>query len=441
MAARGKVAADRTSAQTALTALGEDADASIRSLIETAIKRADAEIKAADAVLNANFRAEGSLAKYIRDGIETLGTDNSGTPDDVGKSVATAVEAALDTYEGTPDTDHHWAFGDLPLNRATFAGADVKGSAHDAPRDTTMTWQEIAGVENVDSEVISSRRQMVVSLEGLPATDIVDGTFAAQSVFSATAVDAEDSATPTYKGIAGDFYCLAATCPAISATGNIGAGWYFLPTDGDRRYKLQSGETDRYEGAVHAEYGYWLVPATGNAALGDIETFAIAHGGFSADTLLAASTTTGVGFRDNDRANYTGKAIGMSVVTGKDGDDDDAALRSGQFTADVSLTANFAGTDGSTSTVSGTINNFQGPAIGNNWSVSLQSRDLDDPTVAGTALGAGTTGGEWTAQSYGGEAPTDTDGGGGARPTGIVGGFEAVFLDGRAVGAYATRKQ
>ena len=111
-------------------------------------------------------------------------------------------------------------------------------------------------------------------------------------------------------------------------------------------------------------------------------------------------------------------------------------IESGNFVADVVLTAKFAATP----MLGGTIDNFRAAqgsnsgAVDTSWTVTLTEADATGGTVAATDGVADASGqdGTWSATSYG-EADM--------RPAGIYGGFNAHFTDGHVAGAYATRRQ
>ena len=119
----------------------------------------------------------------------------------------------------------------------------------------------------------------------------------------------------------------------------------------------------------------------------------------------------------------------MSATTDAEG----KATASGAFTADVTMTAKFHAT---APMVGGTIDNFQGNAVGSGWSVKLRDTPVtDDGTITpGETIATGQDG-VWTGTAYGADGADAA-----VRPTGIYGGFNAHFTDGRAAGAYATRK-
>lgn len=166
---------------------------------------------------------------------------------------------------------------------------------------------------------------------------------------------------------------------------------------------------------IYISYGYWLTkPADENSSWA-VNTFANLVGtGTEAD--LAAGSTD-----EENKATYAGSAIGMSIHRTSENTD------SGQFTADVNLTATF----GDAPLIEGTINNFKGDATSQEWTVDLKSMPLSVNSESSGYATATDRDGQWTAQAYG----TNAD----ERPTGVFGGFAAHFTDGDVAGAYATR--
>ncbi len=166
---------------------------------------------------------------------------------------------------------------------------------------------------------------------------------------------------------------------------------------------------------IYISYGYWLTKPTDVNSSWAVNTFANLVGTGTEANLAAGSTD------EENKATYAGSAIGMSVHrTGENTD-------SGQFTADVNLTATF----GEEPLIEGTINNFKGDATGQEWTVDLKSTPLSIVDESSGYATATDRDGQWTAQAYG----TNAD----ERPTGVFGGFAAHFTDGDVAGAYATR--
>ena len=230
----------------------------------------------------------------------------------------------------------------------------------------------------------------------------------------------------SYNGIPGTVICLGGDdgC-SVNAAGTLVGGWYFTPNDGDALYVAGSGGTYMVA-TMYSTYGYWLEYTSGavsGVALYSTTTAAV-------NTLDLGQAGTGDNATDVT-ATYRGSAVGISAHGDK----------SGQFTADVNLTAKFAATP----TLRGSISNFRGNAVGN-WSILLNETNLSSTAgfdTNGTTAGGGAPG-VWTTQGYG-PAPVDPDGDGpittpvNQRPTGFHGRFNANFGDGTAAGAYATR--
>ena len=260
---------------------------------------------------------------------------------------------------------------------------------------------------------------------------------------------------------AGDLYCQGTGCAAVVAGANVnlsGTGWFFVPDpppspsglgavtyvdpDGDGKYEMERGIS---------HFGYWLTGTTGtphcakDATNCVVRTFA-SHdrGKVAAGALDLAERKGGHVAFDRNRATYTGKALGLYAWKKSGGNE------AGEFTADVALTATFAG-DGSE--IGGTVRNFRNTGtereVGNAWSVTLANETIsatgaigtpNDPgttTTSSGGLGEGVHLGSWLGQMYGAEQDEMAiDPEGDNRPEGVVGQFDANFRDGYAAGAF-----
>ena len=96
----------------------------------------------------------------------------------------------------------------------------------------------------------------------------------------------------------------------------------------------------------HASYGYWLAIPSESDEIAQISIFGVPK---NLGVMPSAAITTA----DIDRDNHK-------------------AIKSGEFTADVKLTATFKAEP----KVKGTMNNFKTNAGGGNWSVELAKVDL-----------------------------------------------------------------
>ena len=438
----------KTAAETAKAALPADAEPLLVTGLDDAIKKADTQIKAAEALLAADG-AE-TLASYVEK-VTGADEDNLMTAADKGDEVATAISKAL----ATGVTVYGLNSSDDPLTGALRdelknAKAANKVVMHDAPG---QTWAEIVGASKLMDRQISTgtdgavladggtRSVKVASIAGMKVEDVFG---AAELPATAAAPGAETwsdaSGTRTsYKGIQGTVICGGAAAGDCKAENGILIGsWYFTPTDPMAYYTMVAGETT-YSKDLYAEYGHWLT-ADGTvkafAERGDTANGLTAQGG-NWDAAGATGTPT-AGLASS--ASYNGEAAGRSVHNEIDGNGKVTKQHSGRFTADVSLTATF----GASPTLGGTVSNFKSPdnpdAVDPTWSVKLKGAGTSATaavtgttgalTAPGVAQGSGQAG-AWTAQSYGEENK---------RPTGIYGGFNAHFTDGTVAGAYATRK-
>ena len=211
-----------------------------------------------------------------------------------------------------------------------------------------------------------------------------------------------------------------------SVVKKFAGSWYFTPTDGDEHYVKNADGTAYMPETLFASYGHWLTTSAvdANATQWTVHTFATSGGG---TTYSLAAADDENEFGDDDTATYSGPAAGMSVHKTDNAAGDGQDIASGRFTAEVTLTAMF----GATPMIGGTIDEFDGSAVNENWTVKLEDATLaagGTPTTGMTV----TTGrdGTWSNAAYGADA---------ARPTGVFGGFTAHFSDGHAAGAYATR--
>ena len=105
---------------------------------------------------------------------------------------------------------------------------------------------------------------------------------------------------------------------------------------------------------------------------------------------------------------------------------------SGQFTAQVTLTANFGG-GSDQPRISSTISDFRdvnGNAIDPAWEVSLGGGGAE----GGVAMGSTNGGGSWKTEFHGSTSATEV-------PGSIVGTFDAHFANGHVGGALAAHKQ
>ena len=428
---------DAMAAKTAAEGLPED-DAERAGAIaaaERAIEEATAEKNMAQAILDKNpLQANGTTptteVDSLKDAVAAVKGPNRLAegypmmPAAIGKRIAGEVMTAI----GTAAVGTNGTIGDATSR---------DGIMNDAADIGAMTWAMIVGEDNImmkrlgtiaaadGTYTVGNGVLSVASIAGMTATAVApSGTD-----LSATGnTDGVGTANGSYKGIPGAIFCLGGEDGCKVTDGKLGAGWYFSPNDPMALYVANPDMAGMYMAAtMYATYGYWLTYNAGAAS-------GIAL--YSATTANTASLDLGPAGEGDDAKDVTARYNGSAVGISKRGDN------SGQFTADVNLTAKFAVAP----TLRGHISSFQGGAVGN-WTVVLNETALNTAATFdanGTTAGGGTPG-AWTAQGYG-PAPINHDGDDGTtplvpqRPTGFHGRFTANFGDGAAAGAFTTRK-
>lgn len=434
-------AMDAKEAAEALSMDDADRDGAIAAA-DRAIKEATDQKKAAQAILDKTMTEPADTVDTLKEavaavkGANRLAEGYPMMPAAIGKRIAGEVMTAI--AAAAPGT-----------NGTLAADTPRDGIMNDAMDIGAMTWAMIVGEDNImmkrlgavsgDTITAGNAVLSVASIAGMaaskvnPGGDDLSAAGGSGSLGDAngkyTDTTATDATDINYKGIPGVAVCLGGKdgC-SVNADGTLSSGWYFTPEAPMALYDANPQMAGMYKAAtMYATYGYWLTYTDG-AATG-IALYSNNTG--ASTTLDLGQAGTGDNAKDVT-AIYSGSAVGIS----KRGD------ASGQFTADVNLTAKFAATP----TLRGRISDFQGDAVGN-WTVLLNETNLNATAgfdANGTTAGGGAAG-EWTAQGYG-PAPVNHDGDDGTtplvnqRPEGFHGRFDASFGDGVAAGAFATRK-
>ncbi len=433
------------SARSAATDAKDDTeDTHVTAVLNGAIARAATQIDAAEKVLKSErLRIQVGMVTGCPN--TAAGCTADTTPKAPGrdaayhgKQVADAIATALGSSGGS-----------VMQGETGPVAADIakenRFSDHDA---TGMTWAQIVGEGNVMEMTLGTvesdgtltagnGRISVASLEGMTDSKVVTDTTTLANVADGAGVAGD------YMGIPGAVICLGGTDGCKVTDGKLGTGWYFSPTSPMAHYTKDADDEDYSEETLYATYGHWLT-VSGSAAT--VHTFAYFGGtdGGPGDNEIgswaaADPAATDAGLKLST-ATYSGKAAGRSVYRAFASDGSQTGIHSGRFTADVTLTAKFAGTP----MLGGMIDNFQSPdnAVGN-WTVKLMDAVVDTTSENGS-VGADTpapvdttpanvNSGGWRAQSYGENNNK--------RPTGIYGDFRAHFTNGDVAGAFATRRQ
>ena len=430
-------------AKTALAAVDPAGaySSSLTRALEAAIEVAEAELKkATDEAESATLKTAVALVT----GDDPDDEDYPMTPAQHGRAVAMDIDAAL-----SPDSETDGA-----RKRGTHTTSMVPAVPAAPAADTVVrmndhqgsTWEEIVGAANV-----SDKR---IGVTGGGTTVVKAASVAGMTLTSPQPVDemvadgtqTEEDDIIMYKGIPGTVFCEGSDCAVeavVPAEGDevdttvkklIGS-WYFTPADDEEWYvgTTTAGVTTHRAETLYAQFGHWLVDSN-NDNNAEVNTYALneaesttAGTHYDLETVNTAPDATVL---LDTSASYRGPAAGMSVHQTTNADGEITQIDSAAFTATVNLRATF----GTSPTLAGTVNDFQGDAIDSSWSVELQSTGFNGIlTVSepGVTIASGRNG-EWTATAYGS--------GNEVRPTGIFGGFNAHFTDGHAAGAYATRK-
>ena len=354
-----------------------DANAALTALQE-AKKEAD-KLPAGTANLDT---LKTSITAAIKDakGTDSLAAQVAKVTSTTGKMTAADVAAKVAVIIEKAGTNYIGKTTNFPMNTEGRATVVTYGSRVHSPvsRIATALYCQFNAVKRDDAPAHALTWEVVVGKDkvgggggGAISSSGDDGFRRMASFEGMDGGNRETSTTSnlegidhTYLGIKGIIYCLEQRCPATN--GKPGAGWYWnVRPENRHRHPVRTG-SGYEEFTDYAHYGYSLAGgsdtdlATGSND-GGIEAFGLPHDDTESPTRpttnAAAGLTASTTIPGNNTATYSGGALGISVVTA-----DGKAIKSGQFTADVELTATFA----TSPTVTGTVKNFKGNAVGNN---------------------------------------------------------------------------
>ena len=252
----------------------------------------------------------------------------------------------------------------------------------------------------------------------------------------------------TFHGAEGTYTCTPETDGSCTVTAKVD-GSYEFGVGGTWKFEADTGAKAHIADSDYLQFGYWKrTPNTANAA-GDYDYgMALIATGSDPFEITAVTALTG-------SATYSGSAVGIyTTKTVEDGVT--TAANYGEFTADASLTAKFAGTVGgvttANNTLTGKIDNFAGGTDMSDWVVELRAPTGADNIVASTgtdttrAVASGVavgelnddtsslSGGQWSAGLYG---PTAS----GAYPSGVAGTFDVPFTNAHLTGAFGAKRK
>ncbi len=304
-----------------------------------------------------------------------------------------------------------------------------------------MTWEQIAAKDGMLVKKAFGTGNMdvdVLPLAGMPLSALTgsDGT----ALTAYPTLTGGMLADQYYKGVKGTLYCQG-TCNAEG--GKLTGKLFFKAADefddgyaGSYRYYWMTPRNSHYTTwNAYVRYGYWLYGTGGSANANDTGIIVLANSPALYQGNVAASTTL------PNTATYKGEAFGLSALKLYTAGEH-TGQRSARFTADVTLKATFSAAP----KLGGTIDNFMGNAVDEDWSVKLAEiatsfhapsstgGDVDEGVATGSIGGTDFDKiGRWRARSF------SQDGEG--RPAGFLGIFNAHFSNGHAVGAYSTRME
>ena len=271
-------------------------------------------------------------------------------------------------------------------------------------------------------------------------------------------MDVNENEVPgSFQGVPGTYICTDGACTVETdgdgALETLDGTWTFTPDevaeDGDP-HMVEAVTPDN----TYVYFGYWLHVTDP----GDDDKEAIGVGTFAGGSGRVDADASGMGAIDGS-ASYSGKAGGKYAIKTLTSRGEINSLRTGQFVAEVELTATFGGMripEADWDKISGTVSGFVDAADSDStrlkhWTVSLgtASTDEDSDTNADSdglndnvgKTNDGMMNGTWTHVFHNQlEDDVDTEEVDESIPSHVTGTFDAHFSDGHTIGAYgATR--
>jgi len=244
----------------------------------------------------------------------------------------------------------------------------------------------------------------------------------------------EDAVRGTYHGVPGTFSCATACTLTENTDGgtNLDQAMTFTPSNTID----DTQDAHMIEGVIldmdYLTFGYWIqTMPMGDETKYSVGTFFGGLPEFTAGSINALAGT----------ATYDGSATGLYArkdLSIEDGSVVGTPAAAGQFSADVSLTANFGPhADYGTSEnymISGMVDNFQdasGDMI-DDWELKLNAATFNQSgseNAFSSNTGSGDMMGQWRGMFYGSDADS-------AMPSGVAGEFTGQFTNGHVIGAF-----
>ena len=256
-----------------------------------------------------------------------------------------------------------------------------------------------------------------------------------------------------FDGADGEYWCdtVGGCDVSTDGDGNLNAvtgDLYFTPADG--------ATVDRPD-PDYMYFGYWLRESEDGNGDPEFEAAGMYWG-------AAPSPMNYVQMLEGS-ATYEGSATGLYVRRWTDANNQVLRRRTGQFTADAALNANFGGAGIAAAdhySISGTIDNFMtgGRAIDPSWRLALQRADFGSGTTLGPyndfigvaqhvdangdPISGSVSDGRWSGRFFG-NVEVDNDpvepGNQSTLPSGVAGDLVGHFNNGDVIGAFGAERQ
>ena len=351
-------------------------------------------LKAIDAAIAAAEKAVED-ATAIRDGDDIKNAVNEVTggedadPQGTARSIANSV--GMDIAGALQPTSPADGSGLREIHGQTAPADTIEDALKVEMNDRVgMTWAEIVGETQkmrIATTATDTNEVDAASIAGMALASVQ--TVTDRTTDEDAVEDDGLQVAATYKGIEGTAFCAGADCyvEAVADVGTSGepgfvdnsgnrkfsGSWYFTPTSPMQDYVKNAAGTGYTPETLFATFGHWLTSA-GDPLLWTVNTFATSTITDTGD--LTTVNAAGDSLTDTS-ADYSGSAVGMSVLKTTNAAGDGQDIASGRFTADVSLTAEF----GTGPMLGGYIHNFEGDAVGN-WRVTLVKRAFTGALVS-----------------------------------------------------------
>jgi hypothetical protein len=400
------------------------------------------------------------------DGVTVTVTDPKGNADDEDNEDLDASETSappsisgwrgsdhtrMTDDDGEPDED-----GDNHEMVVVYTDIEPADDANYSDYYSTVTAASRTGVDSADDngvltldtnadDVAAAAKEGLYYADNFPKAGDQIKTYATEDDSDTENVDESEESTfaGTFNGVPGKYMCTGTLCRATATAdgmlSTLEGTWTFDP-DADptgKPWKVYGVIAD----ADYLYFGYWVQTMPGED--GDPTTYKLQtfSGGSMPYTASAVDTIQGIG-------KYEGDAAGLYVWKQLRSDGSAQRVISGEFTADVNLTAYFGGGDVAVNkqqTIEGTVSGFDARSGTDNhvadlssWTVMLENTGFDQANVfTGTTAGGGNNG-AWTGGIFGSSelTPADDDGTATMQPSGVAGEFDAHFTNGHAVGGF-----